>query len=74
MEGVLPGRIVHYVDNNSEHFPAVVSKVWGGGNGCVNLHVFDGHSGELYFKTSVIFSEDPEVGKWHWPERTPTKG
>ncbi len=69
MQGVISGRIVHFVDGNQEHFPAIVSKVWGGDSGCVNLHVFNGHSGEVEFKTSVLFSEEPKLFTWHWPER-----
>lgn len=68
----------------SEHRPAVVVKVWRMGdgsppaNGCSNLSVFtdftndyssgQGADGRMW-ATSVVYSEEPKPGTWHWIER-----
>jgi hypothetical protein len=83
MDGLTAGRMVHYVLSDtdsprhpSEHRPAVVVKVWGDHpNGCCQLVVFmdgsnDEQAGDLTkWKTSVVYSEDPKPGTWHWIER-----
>jgi hypothetical protein len=77
MDGVIEGRIVHYVlpegPHEGEHRPAIIVKVWTGGY--VNLQVFydgtnDGPvvSGQPWV-TSVEHSEDPRPRTWHWIER-----
>lgn len=80
MEGLIEGRIVHYVlpDDNDcltpgQHRPAIVVKVWH--EGAVNLQVFtdfdndyprsDGH----IWATSVEYDENKTEGTWHWIER-----
>lgn len=62
MEGLTPGRIVHYVMPNGQNRPAIVTHVWNQ-EGCVNLTVFTDwlndeigtHNG-LYWATSVLFN------------------
>jgi hypothetical protein len=79
MEGLTAGRIVHYVltDGRTEvngHRPAIVVKVWNS-DGTANLQVFtDGGNDYIppepvVWKTSVMYSEDPQPGTWHWIER-----
>jgi hypothetical protein len=96
MDGLVEGRIVHFVMPNGEHTPAIVLKVWDhdGNTGTANLMVFtDGSNAlpetkeqeELYklyhgmnldeirhghiWQTSKTFSEVPQPGTWHWPEK-----
>jgi len=43
MEGVVEGRIVHYIMAQGLERPAIIVRAWGDGggpNGCVNLQVF----------------------------------
>ncbi len=71
------GRIVHYVpsaqDTLTETRPAIIVRVWNEEIGNCNLQVFtDGgnDSGEnVAWRTSVVFSETPTPGTWHWPPR-----
>lgn len=81
MDGLTEGRIVHYVlpgdyAKPGEHRPAIIVKVWNKETGSVNLQVFmDGTNDNLYdgrlaiWTTSVVYSEEPKPGTWHWPER-----
>ncbi len=78
-ESVLPsiGRIVHFVQEDLKHRPALIVEVWN--PTCVNLQVFlDGTNdaqlgtaslGLARWETSVAFSEDPRPLTWHWPEK-----
>lgn len=81
MDGLTEGRIVHYVMTNGEHRAAIVVKVWSKESGVSNLTVFtdwtndmktsDGsplQSGDMW-ETSVLYSEEPKPGTWHWIER-----
>jgi hypothetical protein len=75
MKGLAEGRIVHYVVTQGEHGlhddrPAIVVKVFDheeNGNGCSNLAVFN--DGLINWPCSVLYSGEPKVGTWHWPER-----
>lgn len=80
MEGLTPGRIVHYVMENGEHRPAIVVRVWDGvyaEPGVVNLQVFHDQANDGYglnvgplWATSV--HHDPAGAtprSWHWIER-----
>lgn len=57
--------------------PAIVVQDWREESGSVNLLVFadgtndtgDASRGNVLWMTSREFSETPEPGKWHWPER-----
>ena len=83
MEGLIEGRIVHYVLNEGfnigQHRPAIVVRVWqtlpgeNFMNGNCQLQVFtdemnDGLPGVL-LKTSVLFNEAGEPNSWHWIEK-----
>ena len=84
MDGLTPGRIVHYVlDENArykgEHRPAIVVKLWepkGGPMGTCQLQVFTdgqndgpGYESGIVWRTSVYYSEEPKLGTWHWIEK-----
>lgn len=77
MEGLTPGRIVHYVDQFGAHLAATVSRVWDDQAGRVNLHVFDPDGSTLpgaefppvYVKGRVSHSPSARPGTWHWIER-----
>ena len=80
MEGLIEGRIVHYMPNEKEsghshHMAAIVVRVFGGTDGIANLTVFpdwlnDGHSGDgVFWATSRKYSEGKEPMTWHWPEK-----
>ncbi len=43
MDGLTPGRIVHYVTDDGVHLPAIVVRVWNDLVGVVNLTVFYDH-------------------------------
>lgn len=81
MEGLTPGRIVHFVMPNGAHRPAMVVEVWGP-SGCSNLQVFlDGLNDKranpsvysdtgLYWATSINPDEEnKQPHSWHWIER-----
>ncbi|MGJ3241160.1 MAG: hypothetical protein ACFE0Q_20790 [Anaerolineae bacterium] len=87
MDGVVEGRMVHYVlqkddseRSEGEHRPAVIVQNWSGGT--VNLQVFmdtdgkgdynDGQVPSLLWVTSATFDNvDKHPGTWHWIERVP---
>lgn len=80
MDGLIEGRIVHYVlpppgRNAGQHRGAMIVKVWDN-LGYVNLLVFqDGmNDGVEYgsgptWVTSVHYSETKEPRTWHWIEK-----
>ena len=56
------------------HLPAIIVRVWDKERGYVNLQVFtdgsnDGYNGNVVWKTSIEYSEEPKPNTWHWPER-----
>ncbi len=71
MEGLVAGKIVHYVDGIT-HMAAVVTHVWSRDIGIVNLYVFPDGSFPIQNNTptSVRFdnSDSPTHGSWHWIE------
>lgn len=84
MEGLIEGRIVHYVMPDGQHRPAVVVRVWNspGHEGLANLQaitdgtndVVTGAPAEaakgLMWATSVENDEtEKKPGTWHWIER-----
>lgn len=83
LDGLIAGRIVHYVMDRPysageapEVRPAVVVRVWDAHTGCVNLQVFIDGTNDGYesargtvWKTSRLYSEGGEAGTWHWPPR-----
>jgi hypothetical protein len=74
MEGLIEGRIVHYVVESGEHRPAIVVHVFNEETGLVNLQVFtdvsnDGLAESIIWKTSIGYSEDASItNTWHWIE------
>jgi hypothetical protein len=82
MQGVTPGRIVHFVLDENVHRPAMMVETWPNiaeyqETGTVNLVVICDGSNDKYhgtdgsltlWRTSVKFSENKEVGTWHWIE------
>jgi hypothetical protein len=84
MEGLIEGRIVHYVlpdgRNPGEHRPAIIVKVWEAhrAQGTVNMQVFTDSQNDylagpatsgVMWATSVPYSEEPKPRTWHWPEK-----
>lgn len=80
MDGVIEGRIVHYVmPDGIAHRPAILTQYWPNSNGMSNMTVFtdilnDSRYGAEYGsglvgKGSIHYSETKEVNTWHWPER-----
>jgi len=80
MEGLVEGRIVHYVmpdgRHPGEHRPAIIVKVWGQDNGCSNLLVFTDFTNDyekatdpVVWKTSIVYDADAKPATWHWIER-----
>jgi len=75
-EGDVPKR----PDAVGTEAPAIIVQVWDteNGTGCCNLLVFadgtndtgDATRGNVLWMTSRTFSETPEPGHWHWPERS----
>lgn len=79
IEGLTPGRIVHYVLDEDEHRPAIIVRVWDKVQGTSNLQVFvDGENdakylpglkiGMTFHATSVLHSDKGEKGTWHFVE------
>jgi hypothetical protein len=67
MDKVTVGRIVHYVDDQGEHLPAIVVKVWDESSGCCNLQVFHADKQGSSILSSVTMGDASYT--WHWPER-----
>lgn len=84
MDGLTEGRIVHYVMPSGEHRPAIVVRVWNSEGTC-NLTVFPdwgndnkpgngiginmGQGTALLWATSILHSDEPKPGTWHWIEK-----
>jgi hypothetical protein len=76
MEGLTPGRMVHYVLDNGEHRAAVITKVLRSDIGLVNIQVFTDVSDipsklATTYNPSVAlveYSEVPKRDTWHWIE------
>jgi len=73
MEGLIEGRIVHYVAYNNRHLAAIVIGV---NQDKVDLALFTNmanvngiKSFGLQFHQDVPYSEDKTPGSWHWIER-----
>ena len=81
MEGLIEGRIVHYMPTKEEcpgvshHMAAIVVRVFGAGTDMANLTVFGDWSNDglnppgVFWATSRHYSETNEPMTWHWPER-----
>lgn len=76
MEGLIEGRIVHFVDetpgdyNDHVHLPALVQHVYtlGAEKGRVHLHVFEADPRDNR-AADAEYSETKEPSTWHWIER-----
>jgi len=75
LSGLTPSRMVHFVIDNGEHRPAVITKVHTR-EGVVNLTVFAAETTDfengtpLFMAFSVLFDNiDKKPGTWHWSER-----
>jgi hypothetical protein len=81
VEGLIEGRIVHYVltdgDSEGQCRPAIILKVWDreGETGCCNVLVFTDASNDggpyrsgLFWATSRSYDADKKPGTWHWIE------
>lgn len=73
MPGLVMGRTVGYVMPLGDHRAAMVARVVDNVAGVVNLQVFtdgntDGFSNEqgTYRVPDAPYSEEKEVGTWHW--------
>ena len=80
MEGLVIGRIVHYVSRDFDEYPGIIVKVCLNSNdfGIVNLQVFADkgtsftpHVGEdaVNWVRTVPYSEEKVNHSWHWIER-----
>lgn len=84
MDGLTPGRIVHYVLSDGQHRAALIVRVFPEGKpeGIANLYVFlDGendkriphgaeYSNGIVWATSVHYdAAGTQHHTWHWPER-----
>jgi hypothetical protein len=75
MEGLVEGRIVHYVMSNGSHRPAIVVNVLNKEAGSVELHVFLSKWDYPYEEAKVMMAyasySDSAVtlGSWHWIEK-----
>lgn len=80
VEGLIEGKIVHFVMPNGQHRPAIIVKVWDWFTGCCNLQVFtDGMNDDentylgLVWKSAVLFDNvQKKANTWHWMEQTTT--
>jgi len=75
MEGLIEGRIVHYVLPSGGHRPAIVVRVCDTARTVCNLQVFtDGsNDGPIYesgmvWETSIPYSHEKTPCTWHWIE------
>ena len=75
MQGLTEGRIVHYVAYNDRHLAAIVTGVNPDkpqANLCVftdMANIMGDLTGGVQFHFHVPFSETPNPGTFHWPER-----
>ncbi len=60
MAGPQIGRIVHFVDCEGTHYPAIVTRVHESGE--IGFQVFGRSS------TPILIVEKAAPGSWHWPE------
>jgi hypothetical protein len=70
MDGLTPGRIVHFVAHDGVHLAAVVVAVEVPADlytPLADLYVFDPAQGPHF--VPAFYSEHDEAGTWHWIER-----
>lgn len=70
MKGLIPGKIVHYVNGGGWTFAAIVTHVVNKEKGIVNLtvfyHYYHKDLGTNYGCKEVPYSEGGEPYTWHW--------
>ncbi len=67
MKGLVAGRVVHYLNRQATHLPAIVVEVSETpADGFCMLYVLDCRGPFFHW---CYFSEKPEVNTWHWIER-----
>lgn len=70
MQGLTAGRIVHYVDRDGAHLPAIVAELDGErGVGYAFLIVFAPRTMPYPTQRSVGYSAEGGASTWHWIER-----
>lgn len=76
MDGLIEGRLVHFVMPDGQHRPAIVVRVWSKETGYCNLQVITDGSNDgqentsgMRWETSVNYSEGKEPRTWHWIEK-----
>jgi hypothetical protein len=74
MEGLIEGRIVHYVAYNNRHLAAIVIGV---SDKTIDIALFTNMANTngvknfgLQFHQDISYSVDNKPGTWHWIERT----
>jgi hypothetical protein len=79
MEGLTPGRIVHFVADwesaQGQHRPAIIVSLPDPSGTDANLQVFkdlnlDPNPMPTFWVERVSYSETAEPGTWHWIERS----
>lgn len=76
MEGLIPGRIVHYMDGDQLRVGLVTKVKVISGDGLVDIYYFQPPEGTglIGYAVSVPFDEMQvdrkyKPGTWHWPPR-----
>jgi hypothetical protein len=71
MEGLTVSRIVHYVEVDGVHLPAIVVGVDEelAEQGRVTLQVFSDVKDGSILHEGIDYSEEPTPGTWHWTEK-----
>lgn len=60
------GRIVHFVSNTGDHWPAVITRVWSAT--MVNVHVLPDLNPAFTFSSCKLDEHAAKPNTWHWPE------
>jgi lipid A disaccharide synthetase len=71
MEGLIEGRIVHYVcPQTMAHRPAIVVNVKDKEDGNCDIFVFGlPEDGGFFMRTDCIYNAEAPEGTWHWTEK-----
>ncbi len=72
MEGLIEGRIVHFVVSPGQHRAAIVVNVRDKTKGTCDLFVFSmpqDERGGFFMQIDPRYDEDKAVDTWHWIEK-----
>jgi hypothetical protein len=69
MEGLTPGRIVHFVMPSGEHYASIVTEVLDALQGIVRLTAFYPNEMPRPLAIPVRYSAEKDVATWHWIEK-----